>query len=46
MKILYTSGLQRQWRRPGQDRWRDAYLQKPYAMESLARTLRELLDSA
>ncbi len=44
MKILYTSGYNDSG--GGLGRIAGArYLQKPYAMEDLARTLRELLDS-
>jgi signal transduction histidine kinase len=45
LKVLYTSG----YNDTGDNLQRIAgarYLQKPYAMEELARTLRELLDSA
>jgi CheY-like chemotaxis protein len=45
MKVLYTSGYNDSGR--SLERLAGArYLQKPYAMEELARTLRELLDSA
>jgi CheY-like chemotaxis protein len=45
MKVLYTSGYNDSG--GSLDRLDGArYLQKPYAMEELARTLRELLDSA
>jgi hypothetical protein len=44
MKILYTSGYNDSGGKL-QSVSGSAYLQKPYAMEDLARTLRELLDA-
>jgi YesN/AraC family two-component response regulator len=43
MKILYTSGYNDSTGKP-QPVPGSAYLQKPYGMEELARTLRDLLD--
>ena len=46
MKILYTSGYNDSGGSLSERVAGARYLQKPYAMEELARTVRELLDSA
>jgi two-component system cell cycle sensor histidine kinase/response regulator CckA len=46
MKILYTSGYNDSGGSLSERVAGASYLQKPYAMEELARTVRELLDSA